>query len=197
MLVFEQIENLKLELSRHSVLNYESESLIKVFSDDNLLFKRVLKLLFYYKLSNHFDSDLKLSNSIDKYFPRKWRLETIKEFEQATNLETPKMILSSSRTNLLIASFVIPLLGFFVIFFYKIEYLIIPNSLLGLGIYMFLATMPAIVIGLISPRFFSPLDWPEIKVVDDFLDYLVIRNWDEYRKDSFLKALVELKGMGL
>lgn len=197
MLVFEQIENLKLELSRHSVLNYESDSLIKIFSNDNLLFKRVLKLLFYYKLSNHFDSNLKLSDSIDEYFPRRWRLETIKEFQHATNLETPKMILSRLRTNLLIASFVIPLLGFLVIFFYKIEYLIIPISLLGIGIYIFLATLPAIVIGLISPRFFNPLDWPEIKVVDDFLDYLVIRNWDEYRKDSFLKPLVELKEIGL
>ena len=136
-----------------------------------------------------------MSDSIDQYFPRRWRLEKILEFKQTTKLDTPKMILSKLRANVLVASFIIPLLGFVVIFYYKIEYLIIPIGLLGLGIYIFLATLPAIAIGLIYPRFFNPLDWPQIKDVDDFLDYLVIRNWDEYRRDTFSKTLIELRKM--
>ena len=188
-----QIEDLNHELSKLSIINHEDGDLIDTFSNDNLLFKRILKIIFLYKLLNHFDSELKKSDSIDWYFPRRWRVEKVLEFEQTTKLETPKMTLSRSRANVLVLSFVIPILSFLMIFYYKIEYLIIPISILGLGVYIFLATLPAIAIGLISPKFFNPLDWPQIKYVDDFLDYLVVRNWDEYRKDSFSKTLIELK----
>ncbi len=193
----DQIEELKRELSILPDGNYDESKLIDSFSNDNLLFKRILKIIFLGKLLIYFNPDLKKSDSIELYFPRKWRREEVKEFEEAINLEAPKMTLSNPRINILLASFAIPLISFLVIFFFQIEYLLIPASLLGFGIYIFLATLPAIMIGLIFPRFFNPLDWPEIKDVDDFLDFVVIRNWEEYRKDSFSKTLIELKKMNL
>lgn len=189
----EQIENIKVELAKHNVFDYEIDNLIKAFSDDNLLFKKILKLIFLNKVCNHFESNVAMSDSIDLYFPRRWRLGSIKEFELATNLNTPKMILSNLRANILVVSFVIPLFCFVFLFFYKIEYMFIPLNLIGSGIYVFIATMPAILIGLVSPRFFSPLDWPDIKSIEDFFDYLVIRNWDNFRNESFSKTLSELK----
>lgn len=115
----EQIENIKVELTKHNVFDYEIDNLIKAFSDDNLLFKKILKLIFLNKVCNHFESNVAMLDSIDLYFPRRWRLGSIKEFELATNLNTPKMILSNLRANILVVSFVIPLFCFVFLFFYK------------------------------------------------------------------------------
>lgn len=176
--------------------SHDAEDLIKHFSDDNLLFKRVLKIIFLDKIHDYFGRDLRETDSIEEYFPRRWRVEDLKEFRLATNLDIPNMVLSSSKLNILLLSFLIPLLFFLAISFYKTELFFIPISLLGFGVYIFLATIPAIVIGLIFPKFFSPLDWPKIKNVDDFLEYLVIKNWDKYRRNSFSMTIVELKKRG-
>ena len=194
--ILDAIEEIKKEFSKALINGHNAENLIKHFSDDNLLFKRVLKIIFLDKIRDYFGKDVSETDSIEEYFPRRWRVEDTKEFITATNLDTPSMVLSKSKLNILVISFLIPLLFFLVISFYEIDLFYIPISLLGFSVYIFIATIPAIVIGLIFPKFFSPLDWPEIKNVDDFLEYVVIRNWDKYRKDSFSMTLIELKEMG-
>ncbi|MCZ8072420.1 MAG: hypothetical protein O9311_18910 [Cytophagales bacterium] len=192
----DSIEKIKKEFLEAMINSHDAEDLIKHFSDDNLLFKRVLKIIFLDKIHDYFGRDLRETDSIEEYFPRRWRVEDLKEFRLATNLDIPNMVLSSSKLNILLLSFLIPLLFFLAISFYKTELFFIPISLLGFGVYIFLATIPAIVIGLIFPKFFSPLDWPKIKNVDDFLEYLVIKNWDKYRRNSFSMTIVELKKRG-
>lgn len=174
-----------------------AEKLIQHFSNDNLFFKRIIRFIFMNKFQAQFGENVKETDLIENYFPKRWRFEEKREFELVTGLNVPKMVLSPIRWNIMLISFLVPMLLFGWLFFWYADHFFIPVTILGIGFFVFISTLPSIAIELIFPKFFNFLDWPQIKTVEDFLDYLVIKNWEKYRSDSFARTIEELKKMGI
>jgi hypothetical protein len=177
--------------NQNGISDLRGENLKKEFLD-NLLFKRLLRILVLRKLRAWFKEPISSSNQIDNFFPRNKRKAIISEIESGTGLVFPETRLSNVRGMFLAMSIITTAVLLVATFFFKVEFFLVPMSVIGLPIYLFVCTLPALVISMVNPTFFFPLDWEGIKTVDDLLDSLVVRNWKRYYEDNFALAMAEL-----
>ncbi|MBS1542010.1 MAG: hypothetical protein JST14_00110 [Bacteroidetes bacterium] len=174
--------------------NIRSEvDLVRAIDSDNYVFKRLIKTLVYHKLRQILGDEFDLSSPIESTFPRTERKTRFDHLQSVTKLTLPKLELSSHRRILLLVSFLIPATVFTILILNNIELFLIPYTDFGLVVYVFLCSLPSVLITVVDKKFFQPLDLPGIGDVNDLLDGLVTINWQAYREDSFQRTIAELK----
>lgn len=169
--------------------------LINLIDSDNYVFKRLIKTLVYQKLRRMLGNELALSGPIELAFPRSNRKLRFDQIKDATKLTFPGLELSSNRRIVLIASFLFPAMALIFLILNKSEFFIIPYTDFGLFLYLFLCSLPSVLITVVDQTFFQPLDLPNIGDMNDLLDGLVARNWQAYREDNFQRTISELEEM--
>ena len=145
------------------------------------------------KIQKVINRELHFNSKLDEAMPRSSRHKIKTEIENVHTLILPSLSLSNRRSALLVGLTFFTSLILLLLSFKNLKLFVISLAIVRFTFYALLAILPATIIHLSFPRFFSPLDWPKtITTVGDLIDVMVLRNWSKYYANNCKLLMDEL-----
>jgi hypothetical protein len=102
------------------------------------------------------------------------------------------MILSKKRMVIILLIYAVSFVCITGVYISIGEFSIFPYFFLYLGV---VVASPSLILGLVAiffPRFFKPLDWDNIYIVDDLLWRLIVDNYSFFSENNYSRTIDEI-----
>lgn len=170
----------------------DKDSLLVLLKDDNLLFKKILRLVLHRKLEFFFNRRIDGLDRIEPLIPRSSRATLVYQLEGSLAVDFPKMTLSKKRYVGILLIYVISFIGITSIYISIGNFSIFPYFFLYLAL---IIAVPFLILALFSvfiPKFFEPLDWDGVIVVDDLMWRLIVDNCSSFSENNYFRIIDEI-----
>jgi hypothetical protein len=174
---------------------FEEESyseLIQKLDADSLLFKQILKRIFFEYLKSIFGDSFKESSLVKEFFPRKYRFEIVKKLESQFNIKFPLLRLSRWRLITFSLTLILPPSVLFTYWYTNYDNNFFPDGYIVITLCILIIPVTSFLISLFFPLTFAFYDWHNIKTVNDLLVELTIDNYFEYSKNNYERLITYL-----
>ena len=176
-------------------LEKDREKLVHIFREDSLFFKNLLREIFLKKIKEKFGDWIEGTTHVNNVFYRAVRAEVIFEYQEESGIQFPKLHLSEKRIWLLVLSYTTLPSLIFVLIIFNYNLVFYPEGLLLFLVCLILMPVPALITDFFVSEYFSPLDWPNVEIMNDLLIDLSNINFNDFTEKNFEKMFQELKNL--